>query len=128
MTEREKTWVTWGDHDAVIAGLVAERDAAHQEIQTLEEGLTWALDALEEMMRNSPTPPLTSEAQSITAWKLTKTLAGRRGVMRIVGRPTARQDPAPTTPTLAVRAPQTAPEKCRRSAPHSRACAARALA
>jgi len=62
MTEREKTWVTWGDHDAVVAALVAERDAAHQEIQTLEEGLTWALDALEEMMRNSPTPLLTSEA------------------------------------------------------------------
>lgn len=40
----------------------AERDDAQQEIQTLQEGLTWALDALEEMMRNSPTPPLTSEA------------------------------------------------------------------
>jgi hypothetical protein len=54
--------VTWSDADAVIAALVAERDAAHQEIQTLGEGLTWALDALEPMLLGSPTPPLPSEA------------------------------------------------------------------
>jgi hypothetical protein len=57
-----KMLVTWGGADAVVATLVAERDAAQQEIQTLQEGLTWALDALEERMRNSPTPPLPSEA------------------------------------------------------------------
>ena len=31
MSDRPKMCVTWGDADAVIAGLVAERDAAHQE-------------------------------------------------------------------------------------------------
>jgi len=49
-------------HAKEVARLTAERDTAHQEIQTLEEGLTWALDALEEMMRDSPFPPLPSEA------------------------------------------------------------------
>ena len=45
-----------------FAEILSERTAAQQEIQTLQEGLTWALDALEERMRNSPTPPLPSEA------------------------------------------------------------------
>jgi len=49
-------------HVEEVARLTAERDTAQQEIQTLEEGLTWALDALEEMMRDSPFPPLPSEA------------------------------------------------------------------
>ena len=49
-------------HAKEVARLTAERDTAQQEIQTLEEGLTWALDALEEMMRDSPLPPLPSEA------------------------------------------------------------------
>ena len=49
-------------HAKEVARLTAERDTAQQEIQTLEEGLTWALDALEAMMRDSPLPPLPSEA------------------------------------------------------------------
>jgi hypothetical protein len=58
MRRDEKTLVTWGDADAVIAALVAERDAAQQEIQRLNEAITLILDALDAVLLGSPLPPL----------------------------------------------------------------------
>ena len=46
MSEPARLLLTWGDADAVIATLLAERDAARQEVETIRQALSDILAAL----------------------------------------------------------------------------------